>query len=234
MVRIIEKRNLWLSISAGMVVVGLVALALWQLRLGIDFTGGSLLEIEYVAARVAPDVLHTHLNSAGIKEGEIKTIGEKGVILRFKTIDEDTHQKLVAELKKDDGKLVERAFESIGPVIGHELKTKSLWALAIALVMIFVYIAFVFRKVSHPVASWKYGVAAIIALLHDLLFVLGIFAFLGKVAGVEITSSFIPAFLTILGFSVHDTIVVFDRIRENILKHKGVFHEIVNKSLNET
>ena len=234
MVRIIEKRNLWLSISIGMLIVGLGALGLWQLKLGIDFTGGSLLEVEYTHTHPSIDVLKKHLDVIHLTDGDVKTVGERGVIFRLKTIDEDTHQKLITELKKDDKKLAERIFESIGPVIGKELKTKSLLAIAVALLMILVYIAYVFRKVSHPVASWKYGIAAIIALLHDILFVLGIFSVLGKFAHIEITSSFIPAFLTVLGFSVHDTIVVFDRIRENLLKHKGSFQDIVNTSLNET
>lgn len=234
MVRIIEKRNLWLTISAAMVIVGVGALIMWQLKFGIDFTGGSLLEIDYSSSRSVNERIQKHFESIGIHDVEIKTAGERGLLFRFKTIDEPTHQKLLSELKKDDQKLTERSFESIGPVIGKELKAKSLWALALALGMILIYIAVVFRKVSHPVSSWKYGVSAIIALVHDLVFVLGIFSFLGMYGGIEITSSFIPAFLTVLGFSVHDTIVVFDRIRENLLRYKGAFHEIVNRSLNET
>lgn len=232
--QIIPKRNLFLAIATGMTLMGIIALFLWQLRLGIDFTGGSLLEIVYTASRPTVETLKQKVAAVGIKEYEIKITGEHGVMLRLPTINEDTHQTILSELKKDDQNLIQKSFESIGPVIGEELKTKSIWALGVALLMIMAYITYAFRKVSYPVASWKYGVSAIFALLHDLIFVLGIFAFLGYFAGIEVTSSFIPAFLTVLGFSVHDTIVIFDRIRENLLKYRGNFEEIVNKSLNET
>ncbi len=231
---IIEKRYSWLLVSALMVVVAIIALSFWQLKFGIDFTGGSLLEVAYSDVRPSLENLTGTLERTGIKDAEIKPSGEKGVIFRFKTVDEPTHQALIAELKKEDSGLVERSFDSIGPVIGSELKQKSIFAVVLALLMILLYISFVFRKVSFPVASWKYGTCAIIALFHDLLFVLGIFAFLGHFAGIEINSSFIPAFLTVLGFSVHDTIVVFDRVRENLTKFRGEFEDIVNKSLNET
>lgn len=234
MVRIIHKRKIWLSIALLMVIVGVASLSLWKLKLGIDFTGGSLLEVSYSKTVPTTSVIESRLKAAGIQAPEVKLSGEKGALMRFQTADETTHQKIVSELKKDDENLSEKSFESVGPVIGSELKAKSLWAIALALLMILVYITFVFRKVSYPVASWKYGVSAIIALFHDLIFVLGIFAFLGHYKGVEITSSFIPAFLTVLGFSVHDTIVVFDRIRENLMKYNGDFFEIVHKSLNET
>lgn len=232
--QIIPKRNLFLTIAVAMTLAGIIALFLWQLRLGIDFTGGSLLEVVYTGNRPAVEVLKQKVGSVGIKEYEVKLAGDHSVMFRFGAISEETHEKVLAELKKDDANLIQKSFESIGPVIGEELKTKSLWALVMALLMIMTYITYVFRKVSYPVASWKYGVSAIFALLHDVIFVLGIFAVLGKFAGIEVTSSFIPAFLTILGFSVHDTIVIFDRIRENLLKYRGNFEEIVNKSLNET
>ena len=231
---IISKRSLWLSISGVMVAVGLVALGVWQLKLGIDFTGGSLLEVAYSSQAPSLQNLTATFSSLDIHDPEIKPSGERGIIVRFKTIDEPTHQKLIAELKKTDSALVERSFDSIGPVIGAELKQKSIFAIVLALLMILLYIAFVFRKVSHPIASWKYGTSAILAVFHDLVFLLGIFALLVTFGGVEINSSFIPAFLTVLCFSVHDTIVVFDRIRENLTKFRGSFDEIVNKSLNET
>lgn len=232
--QIIPKRNLFLTIAVAMTLAGIIALFFWQLRLGIDFTGGSLLEIVYSAPRPAVEALKQKVESVGIKEYEVKLAGDHGVMLRLSAINEDTHQKILTELKKDDTNLIQKSFESIGPVIGEELKSKSVWALIVALLMILAYITYAFRKVSYPVASWKYGVSAIFALLHDLIFVLGIFAVLGHFAGIEVTSSFIPAFLTVLGFSVHDTIVIFDRIRENLLKYRGNFEEIVNKSLNET
>jgi len=129
----------------------------------------------------------------------------------------------------------ENSFETVGPSIGQETKANALKAVLIASVAITLYIAFAFRKVSHPVSSWKYGVSAIIALLHDVLVVVGVFSILGVLFGIEIDSLFITALLTVMGFSVHDTIVVFDRIRENLKKSYNLkFEEIVNNSLLET
>lgn len=231
---IIKKRNLWLSIAIIYTTICIVSLAMFGLKVGIEYTGGSLLEVVYSQKAPSIDHLREQLNSAGIADAEIKQAGDTGIIFRFKDVNEETHQKVLSALKKDDKNLVENTFESIGPVIGEELKTKSVWALILALIMIGLYISIVFRKVSYPVASWKYGVVALITLFHDVPFVLGIFALLGKFGGVEITSSFIPAILTVIGFSVHDTIVVFDRIRENLSKHRGSFEDIVGMSLNQT
>lgn len=231
---IIKLRTFWLSIAAMYTVVAIISLITFGLKFGIEYTGGSLLEIEYANTRPEASALSARLETLDIRDAEIKPADEKGMILRFRDVDEDTHQKILAELKKDDAALSERAFESIGPVIGEELRTKSLWALAIALLLICLYISIVFRKVSFPVSSWKYGVVALVTLFHDVPFVLGAFALLGKFGGIEVTSSFIPAVLTVIGFSVHDTIVVFDRIRENLMKHRGHFDEIVNMSINQT
>ena len=149
----------------------------------------------------------------------IQTAGETGLILRFRDVDEATHQLILAALK-NFGEFKEEKFDSIGPVMGAEMTRRALWALGAALVAIVFYIAWAFRRVSRPVSSWKYGVVAILALLHDILIPTGIFALLGKYKGVEIDLFFVGALLTILGFSVHDTIVVFDRIRENLYKLK--------------
>lgn len=234
MIHIIQRRAIWLSISGIMVVVGVASLMLWQLKFGIDFTGGSLLEVSYSNTRPSHVQLQEAFDAVGLKEVEMKDAEGTTEFFRFKTVDEATHQKLLNELKKGDKDLIERSFQSVGPLIGEELKWKSITAVIIALLMILAYITIVFRKVSYPVASWKYGISAILALFHDLLFVVGIFALLGHFAGIEIESTFIPAFLTVLGFSVHDTIVVFDRIRENLTKYRGDFEEIVEKSINET
>ncbi len=232
--QIIKHRNFWLGTAVVYTIVMLAALGLWGLKAGIEYTGGSLLEVEY--SRDVPGIagLSDRLKQFELGDAEIKSAGEKSMIFRFKDVNEETHQKVLAELKKDDVNLTEKAFESIGPIIGQELKTKSIWALIVALVLICLYISFVFRKVSHPVASWKYGIVALITLFHDVPFVLGLFAILGKFGGIEITSTFIPAILTVIGFSVHDTIVVFDRIRENLQKTRGSFDDIVNASINQT
>lgn len=233
MVNIIQKKNIWLSISGALMAIGIVSLLLWGLKPGIDFTGGSLLEVDYTGNRPALDDVRSVFAARDIKDVELKASGDHGVIARFKTVDQAMHEMIVTDLKTK-GDLVERNFESIGPVIGAELRDKAWKAVLLAVLMILLYISFTFRRVSRPVISWKYGVAAIIALSHDLITVLGVFSLMGHFLGTEINSSFIAAFLTVLGFSVHDTIVVFDRIRENIMKSSGDFAETVNRSLNET
>jgi preprotein translocase subunit SecF len=237
MIKVIQNRKINYAISLILVIVSVASLVMWGLKLGLDFTGGSLMEVSFSNSRPANTEIPGQL--ADLKLGDIKTqtADEQGIILRFKTVDEDTHQKIIKELKdKNQGQEVkELRFESVGPVIGEELKNKSLLAIILASLAIILYIAYAFRKVSKPVVSWKYGVAAIIALLHDLLIVTGLFSLLGHFMGVEVDALFITALLTILGFSVHDTIVVFDRTRENLSKHySGDFEEVVNDSVNQT
>jgi len=208
------------------------------LNLGIDFTGGSLLELKFLKERPAVSVIQDAVKELKL-EGDflVQPVGEQGAIIRFQQTDEGTHQKMISELQNKFGKdnVQEERFESIGPSIGKELKTKAIYAIILALIAIIAYIAWAFRKVSWPVASWKYGVIAIIALLHDILLPIGVFAVLGKYWGIEIGLPFVAALLTILGYSVNDTIVVFDRVRENLGRLSKIeFADLVNRSVNET
>lgn len=232
---ITKYRKLYYILSGLMVGASIFALASWGLKLGIDFTGGSLMELEYQNERVAVDAIKEDLKSAGIEDVIVQPSGDKGAILRFKDVDEETHQNILAKLSKENNAVSEKSFASIGPTIGKEMKNKSIWAISLVLVMIVSYIAFAFRKVSYPLVSWKYGIATLIALFHDVIIPLGVFAYLGKFYNTEIDVAFIAAILTVLGYSVHDTIIVFDRVRENLIKFsKMEFEEIVNKSLNQT
>ena len=212
-----------------------MALAVWGLKLGIDFTGGSLLEVEFVGVRPENSAILEKLNEAGIESAVVQPTGENGAILRFKDIGEETHQDILFSLSKL-GEVQEKRFDSIGPTIGKELRRNSLWAIAFVLLMIVLYIAYVFRGVSRLLSSWKYGVAAVIALFHDIIIPTGLFAYLGKFHGVEVDTLFVTALLTILGFSVHDTIVVFDRIRERLGKSGGRenFDDVVEQSIRST
>ena len=156
------------------------------------------------------------------------------MVLKFKEVDNTMKEKIVSKLN-ESFQFEEKSFEFIGPVIGNELKQKTEIAILLSLLAITLYIALAFRKVSYPVPSWQYGIASLIALFHDILIPLGLFSILGHFYDVEITIPVIAALLTILGFSVHDTIVIFDRIRENIFKGRGEqFEETVNSSLNQT
>jgi len=265
---IISKTNLWLSISSLFIITSIALLVVFGLKQNIDFTGGSLVEINYKINRPEIGDIRSGLDELGLGTINISPIGSNGVILRLKDISEEDHQKVLAslrvqatdvetEIKQPDENsqatdvvtieqpvveidnanndvLEELRFDSVGPSIGQELREKSLYATIIVLILIVAYIAYSFRKVSKPVASWKYGLAAIVALAHDVLFVLGVFALLGRFMGVEIDTSFVVAILTVLGYSVNDTIVVFDRIRENLPRSDKNFADTINDSLNQT
>lgn len=236
MIRIIQHRTYNYILSAVLLVLAVAAIAVWGLKFGIDFTGGSLLEVEFAGNRPSVDTIQQKLASTEIGAISVQPAGDRGAILRFRDVDETKHQQVVKQLGEADGGVVtEKRFDSIGPVIGSELKSRALWALGIALFFIVSYIAWAFRKVSRPVASWKYGLAAVFALAHDVLIVVGAFSVLGHYFGIEIDGLFVSAVLTIIGFDVHDTIVVFDRIRENLFRGASSnFEETVNKSVNDT
>lgn len=268
MYNIIQNRKIWLRLSGTVVVLAILAVALWGLNLGIDFTGGSLLEVEFVEDRPDTAAITEAVGDLELGSLVVQPVAEKGMILKFQDISEDKHQDVikalnalvnnndVLELNTDmatstDGStstpvievniddlnkpaIVELRFDSVGPSIGQELKSRSITAMIIVLIAIVLYIAWAFRKVSKPVASWKYGLSAIIALLHDVIIVIGVFAVLGKFFGVEVNTAFVAAILTVLGYSVNDTIVVFDRVRENLPKSEDDFEETVNTSVNQT
>ena len=241
MYNIIGKRKIWFGFSGLLSIVAIVFLALWGLKLGIDFTGGSILEVSYSQARPSMEQVSESLADLDINSLKLQPSGEYNYIIRFEEIAESTHQAINTSLSTieiegvEGNEFSELRFEAVGPVIGNELKTKAVQAIVIVLVFIVLYIAFAFRKVSKPVASWKFGIAAIIALVHDVLIIAGIFAALGYFMNIEVDSLFVTALLTILGFSVHDTIVTFDRTRENLFKNQDKsFNEIVNISVNQT
>ncbi len=233
---IINSRKIWFTISGSLMALSIIALLVWGLKLGIDFTGGSLLEVSYQTARPSIEEVTQTLSTVELQSLKVQPAGDNDFLIRFENVSEAKHQEVLDQLKNQvSGQLEERKFESIGPTIGMELRDKAVTAIVVVLIFILAYIAYVFRKVSRPVASWKYGLAAIVALFHDILIVTGIFAALGFFFGVEIDTLFVTALLTILGFSVHDTIVTFDRVRENLFKiHNQSFEEIVNRSVNET
>lgn len=241
MVPIIKYRKLYYIFSGTLIITSIAALVFWGLRLGIDFKGGSLLFGGFTKEAMPQGELLSALKPLELGEVIAQPSGKTDVLLRFKEIDENKHQELLAELKKaaaarlPENDFQEKSFDSVGPSIGRELQSNAIKSIALVLVLIVAYIAFAFRKVSHPIASWKYGAAALIALFHDVIIPLGLFAMLGHYYSVEISSGFIAAILTVLGYSVHDSIIVFDRIRENLTKHRGKpFHETVDMSVNQT
>ncbi len=233
MLDIIGKRKIYYAISVIFIAASIIALLLWGLEFGIDFKGGSILEIAYSDnQRPETNQIIDSLKPLKLNDLRVSPVGDNGVNFRFRETDETTHQEIIKILGTN---VEERRFSSIGPTIGTELKQKSIKAIIIVLFGISLYIAWAFRKVSRPLSSWRYGVVTLIALFHDLVIPIGLFAFLGHFYGVEVGTNFIVALLVILGFSVHDTIVVFDRIRENLKRYASLdFVPLVNQSVNET
>jgi preprotein translocase subunit SecF len=238
MLRIIQSRKIFLGLAAVALAIAIYALAAWGLRFGLDFTGGSLLEVQYSNYQPSLTEVQDALTDTKLSGLIVQPAGDS-VLIRFQESTEAAHQAAVTNLKKlADGKkdvsFKELQFDSVGPSIGQELKQKSFNAMVLALLMIILYITIVFNKVSRPVASWKYGLVAIGALVYNIVFTLGAFAALGRFHGVEINTPFIAALLTILGYCVNDTIIVFDRIRENLPKSQEDFENTVNRSVNQT
>lgn len=234
MINIIGNRKIFYAISGVFVAASIFGLITFGLTLGIDFKGGSILEVEFKEEVPQLETIRKKLEHFNLGDFSVRAIGEKAVILKFKDVSEETHQLILKSLKTEFPGIEEKQFESIGPTIGRELRNKAITSAIIVLLAISFYIAWAFRKVSRPVASWRYGVATLVALFHDITIPTGVFAYLGHFLGVEIDSNFIVAILVILGFSVHDTIVVFDRTRENLKRYNWVdFGELVNQSVNE-
>lgn len=230
---IISHRKIYFSISIILVLASMVGLLLWGLNLAIDFTGGTLMEVEFLENRPSNQEIQEKLTDLELGQINLQSTGQKGLILRLKDIDEATHQEILTRIGLEQSN--EKRFESIGPLIGRELKTKASWAIGLALLAIVLYIAWAFRKISKPVASWQYGLIAIIALFHDTFITLGLFSVLGHYLNIEIGLSLVAAFLTILGYSVNNSIVIFDRTRENLLKTNWTdFQETINQSINQS
>lgn len=233
-------RKIFYAISIVLFTAALISIFFFGLKLGIDFTGGSSLEVLYKNQNQVPsfESIRQALSESDLNLGEIfiQKKGERGIILKMKNISETEHQEILKKLEGlapvEEGS---ESFQMIGPIIGKELKEKTKVAIILAIIAITLYITLAFRRVSRPVKSWQYGVASLVALFHDIVIPLGVFAILGHFYNVEIDLPFIAAILTILGFSVHDTIVVYDRIRENLLKtNEKVFNLVIDKSLNQT
>jgi len=233
---IIGKYKLWFTLSILSIVIGMTAVGVLGLKFSLDFTGGSLMELRFNDGRPSTAEIATILSQHELDRAQIQPSGDQDFLIRSQTIDESKHQVVLQALRDGTKKdITELSFQSIGPSIGKELQTKSIWSILIVIFAIISYIAFAFRKVSKPVASWKYGAAAVIAMIHDLLTAIGIYAIVAHFTGWEVDGLFITALLTILGFSVHDTIVTFDRTRELLRRTNTTdFAATVNEAINQT
>lgn len=231
---IIGLRKIWYSISAILIIPGIIAFFMWGLKPGIDFRGGTNMEVKFTQNTSVEQVKNA-VSNLELKSLTVQTTNTPNTyLIKSEQIDQEKHIKMIEELKKV-GENQEIKFETVGPTMSNDLKNKAIMAVIIASLAIIFYIAFAFRQVPRPASSWRFGVGAVLALVHDLVFVIGLWAILGHYFGYEIDSLFITGLLTIMGFSVHDTIVVFDRIRENLRKHPSLaFEENVNNSIIQT
>jgi len=216
---LMRLKNWYFVFSLLIILPGLYFLTTSGLKLGIDFTGGTLLEYK-IGSQVTVDELKNLVSQKGVEVEQILK-SQDTYIIRTKPVEQEKINSIKLALTEKLGSVEERRQEFVGPLIGSELKQKTALALLLSSIAIVLYIAFSFRKIPKPASSWRFGIAAIVALIHDILVVVGVFAILGKFLGVEIDTLFATAVLTVIGFSVHDTIVVFDRIRENLRKHIG-------------
>ncbi len=232
---IIKYKKIFLSISVGLVVLSFVLLATFGLKFGIDFKGGALMEVSYTTARPAQADINTALAPLNLGAILVQPTGDTGYILKTKDLTEAEHTAVLSAIS-EGGKNIpeEKNFNSIGPSVGKELTRKAILAIILVSLGIIFFIAYAFRKVSKPVSSWRYGFIAIVTLLHDVMIPVGLFTIMSHYFGAEVDTLFVVAILTVLGLSVADTIVVFDRIRENIKNHiSSDFHETVGKSLEQ-
>jgi len=232
----IVGRRKWYFLLSGLIILpGVIALLLWHLNLGIDFTGGSLVEIRLSQNPPPADVRDVFVQH-GLPDSSVVTTrdssGQTSYLIRTRTLDTPKKNEVVQDIGSKFGTLTEDRFESVGPVVGAETTKWAIVSVIAASALILVYLSWAFRQVPNP---WRYGACAVIALLHDVLVVLGVWSILGRLAGIEVDALFVTGVLTVVGFSVHDTIVVFDRIRENVTRFPGEsFERIVNFSVNQT
>jgi preprotein translocase subunit SecF len=234
---VIKHKWIFLGFSGLLIAASIYGLFAFGLQKGIDFTGGTLWQVKFAGPVVKGALVETLHKDFGLTDAAVTEQEDTGAyIIRTKEMSELSHQDFSRRLTATYGPFTDLSFESIGAAIGSELADKALWAFAINLVAISLYIAYAFRKVSHPVSSWKYAAITLITLFHDAIIPIGLLTFLGHYLGVEADVNFIVAVLVVIGFSVHDTIVVFDRIRENLrlAPSSADFGALVNRSINET
>lgn len=234
---VINHKNIFFAISAALVLASIVAVAVWGLRPSVDFTGGSIIEARFASSTPDSALVERALAEAGFANSLVRTTDE-GLSIRTRALAEGDRDMILSALEGVAGTTSIERLSSVGPTVGEELRRKTLIAIVLVVLMIILYIAFTFRKVGKPISSWMYGFVAIATLLHDIIIPTGVFAVLGHFAGLEADTLFVVALLTILGISINDTIVVFDRIRENLALDPDEAHRdfaaIVGRSLEQT
>jgi len=235
---ITKYRTLIFWLTGVILAAAVSAIVFYGLPRGIDFTGGSLMQVSYPEGRppladIQKQVAEVPLGAVSVRES-----GDNAVVIRTRTMTPEEHSMMLKVLSQGVA-ITELAYTSVGPTFGSQFATKALWALLAVAFAIALYVAFAFRKVSRPVPSWVYGIVVILMLVHDLIVPAGFYALLAHFTGAEVDALFITALLALLGYSVNDTIVVFDRVREHLVHNeksnvKEEFELTVGKSISET
>lgn len=238
---IIRHRNIFFWLAGIITAASIAAVAYFGAPLSIEFTGGSLVEVAYTAERPSVESVRIALQNVGeFEDASIRESGENGITVRTHSLTPEEHEGVLAALSLGgEAPLTELRSTTIGPSLGTELGIKALWALVAVIAAIVLYIAWAFRKVSHPVTSWVYGLTVVLILIHDVIVPTGFFAIWAAFTGAQFDSLFVVAILAILGYSVNDTIVIFDRVRENLRhnqdeKKEEPFEKVVARSVTET
>jgi len=235
MFNLIKSRKIWYIVSILSIVVAVFAIIFFGLRVGVDYTGGTILDIKSSNTDFV-NIIESKLTEQGITSFQIKPSGNELFTIKTKALSNEEKNKLVASIQSVAPDATESSFDSIGPTVGKDLTNKSILAVIVASLAIILFISFSFRRIPKPLSSWKFGVLAVAALAHDLLIVTGFVAILGHFfIWMEVDALFITALLTIMGFSVHDTIVIYDRLRENFIRnrHKSI-EQVAEESVNQT
>lgn len=242
---IVKYRKIFYAISVLLVVASIISLSVWGLKLGIDFKGGTSIEFQYGVDRPGVDVVKGKIETLDFNpsiKGSYSLVpyGQNGYVLKTRNLSEPERAFLMGAIQSNPAEKIEfKKVNTIGPTLGQTSTNKALISIVLVLICIVLFITFAFRKVSKPVSSWKYGLISVLALSHDVIIPMGLFAVLGHYLGYEVDTLFVTAILVILGFSIHDTIVVFDRTRENLKNSRGdkntkSFETIVGESINQT
>lgn len=236
MVNIIGKTKYTYIFSGILTVLSVASLFVWGLKYDIDFTGGTRMVVKFANEIPPKEELSETLKDLNLNSLTMQVSEGNSMVVRYASEDDKTNEDVWKKINEKYTDATQSSVDFVNSSVSGELKTNSLKAIFLAIATIMAYIAWAFRRVSRPVESWKYGAGAVIALAHDILITTGVFSVLGHFYGIEVGIPFIAALLTILGFSVHDTIVVYDRTRENLLRSssKEEFAGVVNRSLNET
>lgn len=236
---IVKYRNIFFGIIGAITLASVASLLIFGLNFSTDFTGGALIEARYEGATPETTALHESLTRAGLESVSVRGAGESSVIIRAAPLSETTRAALPSAISPSGEKATIERLTDVGPIIGEELRNKAFIAIGLVITCIVLFIAFVFRKVSKPVSSWTYGLITIVTLVHDVIVPVGAFAFFGYLWGAQVDTLFVTAILTILGYSVHDTIVVFDRTRENLRLNQEAnrredFELVAGRSIEQT